>query len=59
MGITIATGKDLKRVKKFIGYDPRTGKTHPTPEQDTMEQGGNNTKDEGGEAEKTRQEEQE
>lgn len=54
MGVTIASGKDLKRTKAFIGYDPRTGQYHepqnPSSEQNTMEPSGNNTEVKGTEA---------
>jgi len=54
MGIKVATGSDLKRTKVFIGYDPRTGKTHQTPnpitQENTMEPSGNTTEVKGTEA---------
>jgi len=54
MGVTVASGKDLKIIKQVLGYDPRTGQTHPetyaVPQQNTMEPSGNSAEVKGTEA---------
>lgn len=56
MEIKVASGKDLKRTKAFIGYDPRTKTNHPFPQAPSEEQGGNSQATGGAEGKESKQE---
>ena len=39
-GIVVAPQGEMKRIKQFIGYDPRTKKNHPLPKVSNEEESG-------------------